>query len=112
MAAARKPPRTPRRQPQPSGDRPSKGNPLADPEVVARKTATATLPFKAGTKRGSLIEWNQSRQTQILDWHHRAKDYGLAVEEREDAEEGQPYAVEPRQLLAAAYRFDFRSNHR
>ena len=99
MGPSRKTSRISQRQPQPSGDRPRKGNPLADPEVVARKTATATLPFKAGAKRGSLIEWNQSRQTQILDWHHRAKDYGLAVEEREDVEEGQPYAVEPRQLL-------------
>ena len=99
MAPARTSSRTSRPSSQPSGARPSKGNPIADPEGVGRKTATAALPFKAGAKRGSLIEWNQSRQTQILDWHHRAKDYGLAVEEREDVEEGQPYAVEPRQLL-------------
>jgi RNA polymerase primary sigma factor len=46
-----------------------------------------------------LIEWNPSRQAQILDWHHRAKDYGLEVEEREDAEEGHPYGAEPRRLL-------------
>jgi RNA polymerase primary sigma factor len=74
---------------------------------VARNTAKqqtdrakqSTLAFKPGRKRGSLIEWNPARQAQVLDWHHRAKDFGLAVEEREDAEEGQPYDVEPRQLL-------------
>ena len=67
---------------------------------MARKAAqAATLPFKAGGKRSSLIEWSPSRQAQILDWHHRARDYGLAVDEREDHDEGQPFDVEPRQLL-------------
>jgi RNA polymerase primary sigma factor len=66
---------------------------------MARKPSqSTTLPFAAG-KRRSLIEWNPSRQAQILDWHHRAKDYGLEVEEREDAEEGHPYGAEPRRLL-------------
>ena len=77
-------------------------------DVARKPKKSAALPFKpplrqgsggqAGRKR-SLIEWNPSRQAQILDWHHRAKDFGLAVEEREDAEEGQPYEVEPRRLL-------------
>ena len=76
------------------------GRPLAVPSDVARKPSKpATLPFKNGRKRNSLIEWNPSRQAQILDWHHRAKDFGLAVEEREEAEEGQPYEVEPRRVL-------------
>jgi RNA polymerase primary sigma factor len=76
------------------------GSSLAIPRDVAKKTAgPSPLAFKTGAKRTSLIEWNPSRQAQILDWHHRAKDYGLAVDEREDAEEGQPYSVEPRQLL-------------
>jgi RNA polymerase primary sigma factor len=68
---------------------------------VPRKTApSSTLPFKPGPKRRSLIEWNDpSRQAQILDWHHRARDYGLAVDEREDAGEDEGYGVEPRQLL-------------
>jgi RNA polymerase primary sigma factor len=68
---------------------------------VAKKTAPpATLAFKPSSKRSSLIEWNDpSRQAQVLDWHHRAKDFGLAVEEREEGEEGQGYEVEPRQLL-------------
>jgi RNA polymerase primary sigma factor len=78
------------------------GSSLADSVYVARKSAaTSPLAFKPGSKRSSLIEWNPSRQAQILDWHHRAKDYGLAVDEREDVEEGQPYDVEPRQLLEA-----------
>ena len=75
------------------------GSELAIPEDVAKKSARQALAFKPGSKRNSLIEWSPARQAQILDWHHRAKDYGLAVEEREDVEEGQPYEVEPRQLL-------------
>ena len=67
---------------------------------MARKPSRiSTLAFKPGSKRNSLIEWNPSRQAQILDWHHRAKDYGLNVDEREDVEEGHPYDIEPRQLL-------------
>ena len=82
---------------KPSGP---EGNTLADPEIVARKTASSsTLAFKPGAKRSSLIEWNPSRQAQILDWHHRARDYGLAVDEREDVEQGQPYEIPPRRLL-------------
>jgi RNA polymerase primary sigma factor len=89
---------------KPSSSTPPAGSSLAIPEsvVASSKSKTArppTLAFKPGAKRKSLIEWNPSRQAQILDWHHRAKDYGLAVEEREEAEEGQPYEVEPRRLL-------------
>ena len=84
---------------QPISSTPPEGSSLATPESVAAssKSKTAqpsTLAFKPGAKRKSLIEWNPSRQAQILDWHHRAKDYGLAVEEREDLEEGQPFEVE------------------
>jgi len=85
---------------KPSGAADPEGNSLAIPEGVAKKSGRpSTLTFKAGAKRNSLIEWNPSRQAQILDWHHRAKDYGLEVDEREDVQEGQPYTVEPRQLL-------------
>jgi RNA polymerase primary sigma factor len=78
------------------------GTRLAIPTDVAKKTArTTTLAFKPNAKRSSLIEWTDpSRQAQVLDWHHRAKDFGLAVEEREATESGEPYDVEPRQLLA------------
>jgi RNA polymerase primary sigma factor len=66
---------------------------------VAKKTARSkTISFKPGA-RGSLIEWNDpSRQAQILDWHHRAKDFGLAVEDREESSEEASYD-EPRQIL-------------
>jgi RNA polymerase primary sigma factor len=84
---------------KPIGQEDSKGRSLATPEDVTRKSARGPLSFKAGAKRSSLIEWNPSRQAQILDWHHRAKDYGLEVDEREDVEAGQPYDVEPRRLL-------------
>src|SRR5688500_5892601 len=77
----------------PSAPDAAEGSSLAHLQDVARKTAPSTLAFKPGAKRKSLIEWNPSRQAQILDWHHRAKDYGLAVEEREEIEEGQPYEV-------------------
>src|SRR5687767_12914808 len=84
---------------KPIGEPLLEGSVLADPSDMARKPSqSTTLPFTAG-KRRSLIEWNPSRQAQILDWHHRAKDYGLEVEEREDAEEGHPYGAEPRRLL-------------
>ena len=68
---------------------------------MAKKTAGgSTLAFKPGAKRNSLIEWNDpSRQAHVLDWHHRARDFGLTVDEREDLEEGHPYETEPRQLL-------------
>jgi len=66
---------------------------------VAKKTARAkTISFTPGT-RGSLIEWNDpSRQAQILDWHHRAKEFGLEVEDREESPEEATYG-EPRQIL-------------
>ena len=69
---------------------------------VAKKTSPGKpLPFKPNGRRKSLIEWNDpTRQAHILDWHDRAKDFGLAVEEREDGGEGQPYDVEPRRVLA------------
>ena len=85
---------------KPSGPSKREGKSLADPEIVASKTASSsTLAFKPGAKRSSLIEWNPARQAQILDWHHRARDYGLAVDEREDVEQGQPYEVPARQIL-------------
>jgi RNA polymerase primary sigma factor len=65
------------------------------------KTRLNTLPFHSPRrKRRSLIEWNDpSRQAQILDWRHRAHDFGLTVDEREDVAAGQPYHIEPERLL-------------
>jgi RNA polymerase primary sigma factor len=68
---------------------------------MAKKSAReGTLVFKPGAKRKSLIEWNDpARQVHILDWHQRARGFGLAVEEREDVEETEHDETEPRRLL-------------
>src|ERR1044071_4437188 len=78
-----------------------KGNSLAIPSSVAKSTPRAnTLAFKPGRRRKSLIEWNDStRQAQVLDWHHRAQEFGLDVEEHEDVEGGPAYDVDPKRLL-------------
>ena len=69
--------------------------------IVARKSARQSpLAFKPGAKRKSLIEWNDpSRQAQILDWNQRARDFGLAVDEREETDEHEHDGIEPRRLL-------------
>ena len=65
---------------------------------MPRKSARVAA-FSSGATHKSLIEWNDpSRQAQILDWHHRAKDFGLDVEEPEHYAESHPYE-EPRQVL-------------
>jgi len=61
----------------------------------------APLTFRAGGRRKSLIEWNDpARQVQILDWRHRAQDFGLTVVSPEHHGQSHPYDVEPEQLLA------------
>jgi RNA polymerase primary sigma factor len=69
---------------------------------MTKKTARPnTLPFKASSRQKSLIEWNDpSKQAHILDWRRRAHEFGLEVEEHEDAEEGQPFQPAPERLLA------------
>ena len=58
------------------------------------------LTFKPGGRRKSLIEWNDpSRQAQVLDWKHRAEDFGLSVHAREDQDERHPF-LEPDRMLA------------
>jgi RNA polymerase primary sigma factor len=65
-----------------------------------RSETEPPLPFKPRGRRKSLIEWNDpARQAQILDWHHRAQDFGLTVESSESRHEGHQYD-EPEQLLA------------
>ncbi len=67
---------------------------------MAKKTSSSPLAFKAprGRKK-SLIEWNDpSKQAHVLDWRHRAQEFGLAVTEPED-EDTPPFAVEPKRLL-------------
>ena len=67
---------------------------------MAKKARTSPpLAFRAAPRRKSLIEWNDpSRQVHILDWRQRAQGFGLDVDEREDAEEGQPFTP-PERLL-------------
>ena len=64
--------------------------------------ASNTLTFKPGRPgrpRTSLIEWNDpSRQAHVLDWRHRAQEFGLAVEARETSDARRPYD-EPGRLL-------------
>ena len=69
---------------------------------MAKKTPRSSKPlaFKPGTRRKSLIEWNDpSRQAQVLDWTHRAKEFGLTVDEHEDEEREAGYD-EPQRVLA------------
>src|SRR4051812_39672493 len=67
--------------------------------TVAKKASASALAFKPKRGRKSLIEWNDpSRQAHVLDWHHRAQEFGLAVTDHEE-EEGAPFATEPKRLL-------------
>src|SRR6266540_6394953 len=68
--------------------------------MAKKSVPPAPLPFRA-SRRKSLIEWNDpSNQVHVLDWRRRAHEFGLDVDEREDTEEGQPFQIEPEQLLA------------
>jgi RNA polymerase primary sigma factor len=67
--------------------------------VAKKSSPRRALAFKPGRRRGSLIEWGDpSRQAHVLDWHNRAREFGLDVEERDEAES--PYELEPKRLLA------------
>src|SRR5258705_10283133 len=58
-----------------------------------------TLEFTPTGRREALIEWNDpSKQAHVLDWRHRAQDFGLQVEAREDLEEGQPFVPDAEQI--------------
>jgi RNA polymerase sigma factor (sigma-70 family) len=66
---------------------------------VAKKSTAPALTFQRKRGRKSLIEWNDpSRQAHVLDWHHRAQEFGLAVSDH-DEEEAAPFAAEPKRLL-------------
>jgi RNA polymerase primary sigma factor len=65
------------------------------------KTSSSTLAFKPKPpgRRRSLIEWSDpARQAHVLDWRHRAHEFGLDVDDR-DSEDGDA-DVEPARLLA------------
>ena len=76
------------------------GSSLAIPMNVPKNTASASaLAFKPAPRRKSLIEWNDpSRQAHVLDWRHRAHEFGLDVDER-DPDTERHDADEPRRLL-------------
>jgi RNA polymerase primary sigma factor len=72
------------------------GNHLAICINVPRNPSPQPLTFKPAPRRKSLIEWNDtSRQAQILDWHHRAQEFGLDIDDQ-DTDESE---LEPKQLL-------------
>src|SRR5215470_18210627 len=60
-----------------------------------------TLEFAPTRRRKALIDWNDpSKQAHVLDWRHRAQEFGLAVETHDELEEaGQPFAPSPEQIL-------------
>jgi RNA polymerase primary sigma factor len=64
-----------------------RGNRLAIWNTVAIRTSRAdAVAHKppGGGRRRSLIEWDDpSRQAHVLDWRHRAREFGLTVEDRE-----------------------------
>src|SRR6187455_2197831 len=77
------------------------GRVVANQHNMAKRGRPKTLEFSPTKRRKALIEWNDpTRQAHVLDWRHRAQDFGLAVEPREDVDERHPFAVEPEQLLA------------
>jgi RNA polymerase primary sigma factor len=70
-----------------------KGSSLANCMDVAKNPLTFK-PKPTGRRR-SLIEWSdQSRQAQVLDWRHRAHEFGLDVDDPDhgdhDDSEGEP----------------------
>jgi RNA polymerase primary sigma factor len=60
-----------------------------------------TLEFASGRRRKALIDWSDpSKQAHVLDWRHRAQEFGLAVETHDELEDaGQPFAPSPEQIL-------------
>ena len=78
---------------------------------MAKKPSGTAIAFKPKRGRKSLIEWNDSsRQAHVLDWHHRAQEFGLAVTDH-DEEESAPFAVEPKRLLEHDEPEAFTSQH-
>ena len=60
-----------------------------------------TLEFTPTRRRKALIDWSDpSKQAHVLDWRHRAQEFGLAVETHDELEDaGQPFAPNPEQIL-------------
>jgi RNA polymerase primary sigma factor len=60
-----------------------------------------TLEFTPTGRRKALIDWNDpSKQAHVLDWRHRAQDFGLAVDTHDELEDaGQPFAPSAEEIL-------------
>ena len=60
-----------------------------------------TLEFAPSRRRKPLIDWSDpSKQAHVLDWRHRAQEFGLAVETHDELEDApQPFAPSPEQIL-------------
>ena len=69
--------------------------------IMPKRGRPKTLEFTPTKRRESLIDWNDpSKQAHVLDWRHRAQDFGLAVETRDELEDAdQPFAPSPEQIL-------------
>jgi len=65
------------------------------------KASPQPLEFKPGRRKKALIDWNDpSKQAHVLDWRHRAQEFGLSVDTHDELEDaGQPFAPTPEQLL-------------
>ena len=68
---------------------------------MAKSGRPKTLEFTPAKPRKPLIDWNDpSRQAHVLDWRHRAQEFGLAVDTHEEFEDtGQLFAPSPEQIL-------------
>ena len=75
------------------------------PEKVMPKAPRGrpkTLEFTpTRRRRKALIDWSDpSKQAHVLDWRHRAQEFGLAVETHDELDDaGQPFAPSPEQIL-------------
>ena len=65
------------------------------------KTSSKPLEFKPGRRKKALIDWNDpSKQAHVLDWRHRAQEFGLSVDTHDELEDaGHPFAPNPEKLL-------------
>src|SRR5690349_11850184 len=77
------------------------GRVVANQHSMAKRGRPKTLECSPTKRRKALIDWNDpSRQAHVLDWRHRAQDFGLAVDTHDDLEEaGRPFAPSPEQIL-------------
>jgi len=71
------------------------------PSIMAKRGRPKTLEFTPTRRRKALIDWNDpSKQAHVLDWRHRAQEFGLAVDTHEELEDaGRAFAPTPEQIL-------------